>query len=275
MQVTLDRQLCIWVVLVASTCRISLGQEGPKDSLAPSTPSSQTFDANEPSVRLVRITRDWLKNKISTPGTSAEVREIDRERHSGDVQIDYHVFVKGAPKDQLYDVRLWSISAKEPSVVMSGVSIAPNGLLICAGRKPGQCRGEKLDDDIALSVLNPGKGEPFRWVLVSGDDKTQIFFAAIPDSITAKDKSCRLEVIRLLPKFELAMIRAKGYKANEELQFTSKSYNEAHDVQARANADGEYVAAMLPAVKDKQIGKTDVILKGAECAPKLSFEWGR
>jgi hypothetical protein len=249
-------------------------QGGQKDGQSMS-PTSQTPDASEALVRLVGITRDWLKSKISTPGTSAEVREIERERGNGGLRIDYHIFVKGAPKDELYDVQLWSISAKEPSLVLSGVSIAPDGLLICAGRKPGQCRGEKLDDDIALTVLNPGKGEPFRWALVSFDNKTKVFFGAVPDAISAKDKGCVLEVIRLLPKFELAMIRARGYRPDEELQFSSKSYDEAHEIQARSDADGEYVGAMLPNVKDKDFGKTEVTLKGAGCAPKLSFEWGR
>jgi hypothetical protein len=158
---------------------------------------------------------------------------------------------------------------------MTGLSIAHDGLVICAGREPGQCRGEKLDDDVALSALNPAKGEPFRWVLVSGDNKTKVFFGAVPDPIRAKDKGCTLEVIRLMPKFELAMIRAGGYRPNEELQFNSKSYDEAHDRQAKSDADGEYVAAVLPFVKDKEAGKTEITVKGAGCAPKLSFEWGR
>jgi hypothetical protein len=71
------------------------------------------------------------------------------------------------------------------------------------------------------------------------------------------------------------MIRARGYKPNQELQFTSKSYDEAHDLQAKSDSDGEYVTAMLPKVKDKETGKTGVTLKGAGCAPKISFEWGR
>ncbi len=271
----LNRLLWVWVVLAAGTGSLSTAQERQKDSPPASPSTNQAFAANEAAVRLVKLTRDWLKNKISTPGTSAEVRVIERERRNGEFRIDYHVFVKGAPKDQLYDVQMWPITAGGPSVLVTGVSIAPDGLVICAGRNPPECRGEKLDDDVALSVVNPGKGEPFRWVLVSGDGKTKIFFGVVPDAITAKDKGCVLEVIRLLPKFELAMIRAKGYKSNEELQFSSKSYDEGHDILGRAEADGEYVAAMLPYVKDRETGKTDVTLKGSGCAPRVSFEWGK
>lgn len=269
------RQLCFWAAVVAGICTMSTAQEEQKQLPAPSTQNGQTLDANEISVRLARVTRDWLKNKISTPGATAEVREIERQRGNGNLRIDYHVFVKGVPKDQLYELQQWPITARQPSELMTGLSIAPNGMMICAGREPGQCQGEKLDDDVALTVVNPAKGEPFRWVLVSGDNKTKIFLGVIPDPISEKNKGCTLEVIRLMPKFELAMIRASGYKPNEELKLESKSYDEAHDAETKSDSDGEYVAALLPNVEGKQAGKTDVTLKGAACAPKLSFEWGR
>jgi len=101
-----------------------------------------------------------------------------------------------------------------------------------------------------------------------------VFFAIVPDPIVQKDKGCSLEVIRLTPKFELALILAKGFKPGEELQFASSSYNESQDHKQNADSLGEYSSALLPFVKNKRAGKTNLTLKGASCGPALSFEWG-
>ena len=62
---------------------------------------------------------------------------------------------------------------------------------------------------------------------------------------------------------------------NEDLLFTTKSYDESQEKKVQADADGEYVSALMPSVKNKQNGRTIVKLKGANCAPELSFEWGK
>ena len=88
---------------------------------------------------------------------------------------------------------------------------------------------------IQLIFVFPLPGEIVRLALVSADQKTKIFVAIVPDSIVAKSGPCSLEVIRLMPQFALALVRAKGYGANETVTFFSKSYDESHqqDVEGR------------------------------------------
>jgi hypothetical protein len=70
-------------------------------------------------------------------------------------------------------------------------------------------------------------------------------------------------------------MRAKGYQPNEELLFWSKSYDEVHEKRVAADSGGEYVSALMPAVKDKPNGKTDLKVQAKSCSADLSFEWGK
>jgi hypothetical protein len=224
--------------------------------------TGQAFDANAYSAGLVKFSADWLANKLSTAGTGAELREVGRQKLNGDLLVHYRVFVQGASKDQLYQLLQWPTDSEKPFVTFRGLSIATDGLVMS-------------QDNPVDFTFHPTKGEPYRLALMSSDGSTKVYFGVVPDPIMASDKNCTLEVIGMLPKLPLVMIRAKGYKPNEELQFTSHSYKEAHDTQAKSDADGAFVMALLTKVKGKETGKTEVELKGAECAPKLAFEWGK
>ena len=134
--------------------------------------------------------------------------------------------------------------------------------------------GDKKDDPVDLTFM-PGQGEVFRTALVSKDGHVKVFFAIVPDPIIKTSQGCSLEVVRLMPHFELVLIRATGYQPNEDLLFASKSYEESKEQQVKADSDGEYFAGILPFVKDKQGGTTVLKIKGERCAPELSFKWGK
>ena len=224
---------------------------------------------------LVGITGNWASGKASTPGMRVEILEVMRIEEQGKLMVQYHIFLKGAPKDQLYKSFNWPVNLAEPSETMRGLTLRSDGLVICAGRTPEQCgSSDKKDDPVEFTFL-PVKGEIYREALVSEDGNTKVFFAIIPDPIISTDKGCTIEAIRIQPKFETAMLRGKGFKANENLLFTAKSYEEEHQLQVKADNNGEFVMSLMPFVKGKESGKTDLKLKGANCAPSISFEWGK
>jgi len=66
----------------------------------------------------------------------------------------------------------------------------------------------------------------------------------------------------------------KGFQLNEDLEFKSKPHDEEKGGHSKADAQGKYVIGLMPFVKDKERGTTELELKGAECAPSLTFEWG-
>jgi len=265
-------------LLIVAFSSLYLHAQSPTDARGTQT-HSQSADGEAEATKfvnaLVNVSRQWFDQKLSTPGATAAVQETSRSTSDGLLVVKYEVHVKGAPKDQTYTYLHWPINAREPVEDLSGLSIAADGLVVRAGRTPEQCGTPDKPDDPVDFTFAPAKGEPFRMALVSADGHSKVMFAVVPDPIVAADKSCSLEIIRLLPRFDAVLIRGKGYKPNETLSFASKSYDERHDWQPKADADGRYDAALMPFVKGKQSGKTDVTLKGENCAPRVSFEWGK
>jgi len=215
-----------------------------------------------------------MNGKLSTPGVSAQMNAVHKLGDAEQNAFTYEIVVTGAPQNQTYKLLEWPINADSVSELMQGLTLSSDGLLICAGRMSEQCVGEKKDDPVRLT-FSPAKGEVFRLALVSADGKAKIFFAVVPDPVSKQDNGCTLEIVRLTPRFEAALIVAKGYRPNETVQSTFRSYNEVQERQVTADSNGEYVSAVLPFVKDKKSGRTDIALKGANCNPALSFQWGK
>ncbi|MBV9888398.1 MAG: hypothetical protein JO119_17795 [Acidobacteria bacterium] len=234
---------------------------------------AQQLDAAQQATKISKLTSDWLDGKLSTPGANGKLREIARSTQDGKLKVTYNLFVDGAPRDQNYSLLSWPITSAKPDEQMKGLSLNRDGVIVCAGKTSEQCRGEKEDDPVNLTLF-PTPGEVVRLALVSSDLKTKIFIGIVPDPIITNSGTCSLEVIRLTPHFELALMRAKGYVDNETLSFFSKSYDESKRQDVKADGEGNFVLALLPFVKGRRHGKTDLSLKGATCAAMLSFEWG-
>ena len=278
-------QSCFFAVAFAGLAGATKAQTAPAVQQTqrpgqnqPSSPAANAEgDAAQEAAKLVQLTRDWAEGKLSTPGISAKARQVTNKIDNGALLVQYNVTLVGAPKDQTYTFLSWPINESQPIEQMKGLALGFNGMVVCGSLTPEQCSSmvtKQKHDPVDLTFY-PAKGELVRLSFVSADGKSKVFFAAVPEPILKKDKSCSLEAVRLMPKFEVAMIRAKGFQPNEDLHLESKSYEEAVAKQAKADANGEYVSALQPFVKGKQNGKTIVTLKGASCAPSISFEWGK
>ena len=234
---------------------------------------------NAAAQRTVTATKRWLAGTMSTPGMSAQLREIARANVKGKMEIQYHIFVTGAPKDQNYTLVDWPPNSPDPSPSIAGLSILEDGLVVCAGRATDQCshpdKPEKKDVPVKL-VFYPLDGEVYRLALVSQDQKAKIFFAVIPAPIQATDNGCTLEAVSLRLKNQLVLIRGKGFQPNEPVVFQSKSYEQTQTREDPddVDANGEYQLPLEPFVKGKDRGTTEIKLQGAKCAPVLRFQWG-
>src|ERR1700719_4416266 len=234
---------------------------------------------NAAAQRTVTATKRWLAGTMSTPGMSAQLKEISKGQVKGKLEVQYHIFVTGAPKDQNYALVDWPPNVPDPSTSIAGLSILDDGLVVCAGRATDQCshtdKPGKTDAPVKL-VFYPLDGEIYRLALVSQDQKAKIFFAVIPAPIQATNNGCTLEAVSLRLKNALVLIRGKGFQPNESVVFQSKSddQTQTHEGPGKADADGEYQLPMEPFVKGKDRGTTEIKLQGAKCAPVLKFPWG-
>jgi hypothetical protein len=260
-------------------------QSGAADSQSQSTGTASAQQSSDPdplagnaaAQRTVTATKRWLAGTMSTPGMSAQLREIARATVKGKLEVQYHVFVTGAPKDQMYTLVDWPPNAPDPSPSIAGLSVLEDGLVVCTGRSTDQCNNpdkpEKKDAPVKL-VLYPLDGEVYRLALVSQDQKTKIFFAVIPAPIQATDNGCTLEAVSLRLKNQLVLIRGKGFQPNESVAFQSKSDEQTQTREASVEANGEYQLPLEPFVKGKDRGAMEIKLQGAKCAPVLRFPWG-
>jgi len=268
------RWISIAAYLYFSTLTFGAGnsstqQDSDRDPLA----------GNAAAQRTVTATKRWLAGTMSSTGMTAQLREIARANVKGKLEVQYHIFVTGAPKDQTYTLVDWPPNAPDPSPSIAGLSVLEDGLVVCAGRATDQCsnpdKPEKKDAPVKL-VFYPLDGEIYRLALVSQDQKAKVFFAVIPSPIQATDNGCTLEVVSLHLKNQLVLIRGKGFQPNESVVFQSKSYDQTQTREGpnKVDANGEYQLAMEPFVKGKDRGTMEVKLQGAKCAPVLKFPWG-
>ena len=205
----------------------------------------------------------------STPGTKIEMKEASRITESGHLVVAYEVHVTGAPQDQIYTVMDWPVNLPEPRVLAPQAYIAADGqLCVAASQQSGPCKSP-----IQIRI-QPVKGEPLRFMIVSEDQKTRVVTLTVPDPVTGEDRGCSLEAIRLTTKFEAALIRGKGFKPNEKVKYVSNSAGEVVHSTATIGANGVLLMVMEPSVKNKITGTDRIEFKASNCSPVISFKWG-
>lgn len=235
------------------------GQAAPADA-----------EAAETATRLVNMHRRWGP-ALNTPDASIFLTELSR---SGPI-VKYRLHAKGLPHDNTYTLMQWPVTQKSPTENLSGITLDQSGQAICAG-KAGTCGTPDNPDDPIDLVLSPARGEPFRFALISTDDKKlKAFLKVVPVPIEAKSNGCTLAAILLMPRGELVELEGSGFQPDGDLQMEVSSGKE-HQIQTvKAAQDGTWFSAILPYVKGARQGTTRAKAIDAKCSPELSFEWGR
>jgi hypothetical protein len=232
----------------------------------PSAEGSPADDEMSPDIqKRIQLIDQWVALG-STPGSSAEMREANRGQQNGKLVVAYDVYVTGASSKHPYSLLQWPVTEQEPRVIMAEVFLAADGR-VC-GTKQSGCR-----PPIQLGFM-PAKGEPFRLLLISKDGKTRVAAFVVPDPIVGVDQGCSVEAVRATGKFEAALIRGRGFKPNEKINYVSNSAGEIVEGTVAANAKGEASFALAPFVKSKDRGTDQVTLKSTDCAPSVTFDWG-
>jgi hypothetical protein len=216
-------------------------------------------------------TINW--DKSTTPGAKADVQLIKKDQANGRPLMQYRLKINGAPRNKLYNLIAWPITVTQPATIMEGLAIAADGTVGCPPDSTRSCAQRFKGSELKLTYT-PAIGEIYRHALISEDHQTRIFFSVVPAPMLEHDKSCSLEVVRLSPRFELALIRGRGFMPGEQLAFHTQSYQEAHDSQPKVDAGGEFWAVLTPFIKGRTMGTLEVTARGKSCAPNLAFEWG-
>ena len=259
-------------VCFAASGQAAKQQPKPKPPAAAATPAQpQPLSDEEIISKIVQSTIEWDSN--TTPGAKAEVRLVKKDQVDGKAIMQYRLKVSGLPNNKFYTLEAWPITIVLPASMMDGLVIATDGTVGCPPDSTKSCGQRMKGAELTLSYT-PGIGEIFRHALVSEDRKSKVFFSIVPAPMMEQDKACSLEIVRLSPRFELALIRGKGFTPGETISFHTQSYQEVHDTQPIVNQQGQFWATLSPFVKGRTMGTTQVVVKSKTCAPSLSFEWG-
>jgi hypothetical protein len=266
------------LIAILGVCLVAAGQAA-KQPAKPKPPAAATATPAKPQPpsdealmeKTAEATINW--DNSTTKGAKVDVLLIKKGQANGKPFMQYHLKISGAPKNKLYNLIAWPIMVAQPATIMEGLAIAADGTVGCPPNSDRSCAQRFKGAELKLTYT-PGIGEIYRHALISEDHATRIFFSIIPAPMVEQDKTCSLEIIRLSPRFELALIRGKGFAPGEVISFHTQSYQEGHDSQPKVNPQGEFWATLSPFVKGRTMGTTQVTVKGKSCAPTLSFEWG-
>ncbi len=249
----------------------------------PATPAKQPAAPQKQATSPQSLTREQALNyfaqatigweNANTPGMRAEMISLSRGTENGKPVAGYKIKVTGAPPLKKYSLEIWPITYANPGTVMEGLMIDAQGRVGCPAHSPDSCSRSFDGSEISLKY-SPTKGEIYRNALISTDKKTRVFFSVVPEPIIGREGVCSLEVLRLQPAFELALIHGRGFQPGEAVAFHSQSFQEVHDVQAKADQHGQFWVPFTPYIEGKTNGTTSVTGKSATCAPTVSFNWG-
>ncbi len=209
--------------------------------------------------------------QLNQPGTSLALSELSR----GSDGVHYKLTATGLPLNRTYQLVSFPITSDLPVVVMEGVSLNDSGVAICTG-STGHCAGATANDPVAL-IFKPAKGEPYRVALFATGAGPEIraFAKTIPIPNEASDAGCKAAAVLLYPNSEALLIEGSGFAPNAPVQMLSTSAGEQQNSSLQADSKGEFRTSLLPYVKGKDKGLTQVTLKSAACAPVVSFAWGK
>ena len=265
------------LIAALGVCFAAFGGQAAKQQPKPKPPAAATPAQPQPPsdeelmAKTAQATIDW--DSSTTKGAKVDVLLIKKDQAEGKPVMQYHLKVSGAPKNKLYTLVAWPITMAQPATMMDCLAIAADGPVGCPPNSNRSCAQRMKGAELKLTYT-PGIGEIYRHALISEDHATRIFFSVVPAPMIEQEKACSLEIVRLSPRFELALIRGKGFTPGETISFHTQSYQEVHDTQPKVNQQGQFWATLSPFVKGRTMGTTQVVVKSKTCAPSLSFEWG-
>lgn len=212
--------------------------------------------------KLINLQRNLENGGANSPGAHLQAKEVARINNGGLV-VSYELYADGFSGDS-FELVTVPITA-EPGVVSAGTDmiLAKDGKVL-----------DGPNDPRTMIFPNFVPGEPARLGLVSKDGKERAFVNIVPNPIKSTDHGCSLNVIRVLPRFELAFVEGIGFPANADIDFEVNSLGEIHTGKIKTDSTGYLSTAVMPFVKDKAQGQVKLVATAPQCKPKVSFHWG-
>lgn len=208
-----------------------------------------------------------------TPGLSLRLEEMSRTPVQGHTVVRYRLILHGAAFGSKFNLTQWSSVVPQARLVMSGITLDPTGLAICAGR-PGTCGDAQHANEPVDLAVTAAAGELVRFTLTAPGGGSHAMALAVPFPLQGEDRGCHIEILRYGPEANALAIRGTGLGADAKLKITLDSAGEIHSNPGAADAKGIYTLAVTPQVAGVAGGKFRIAIAAPACAPSASIVWG-
>jgi len=209
----------------------------------------------------------WGEN-FNSPRTKLTIKELGRAFVTDRTVVTYNLFVTGLPKSEHYTLWFRDVGG-EPQAEADGY-INEEGKVVNVLSDPAHHIAE---DPINLKLFG-GKGQPFRFGLVSDDGQSRVFAEIIPFPMETTSGACHLSAVETGPYYSGVFIGVSGLQPDEELNVEVRSGSEGGLTKAKADDQGNYRSLVLPQVLGMRQGKVRFDLSSKSCTIGIGFSWG-
>jgi hypothetical protein len=240
-------------------------------ALPPSAPA-QAANLAALVQRLAKLVSNWGPS-MDSGGAAVHAVFYKRVATPAGTMMEYTMHASGFAPGARLALVTWATNQRGPASTLSGITVDQRGIAVCAGLKDTCGTPTKPDDPVHLELV-AAPGEPIRYGLVAADGSARAFDEIVPFPIEGSDRGCTVDLLRVLPRAEVVLVRVQGLPAGAKFTLWSKSVDEVHQGGVAADSEGAYQAVVEPGVKGKASGTLQVVAKAAACQPKASIRWG-
>jgi hypothetical protein len=206
--------------------------------------------------------------KFNSNGTALILKEVGRNRASGQTVITYRLFASGLPRDGEYT--LWMRLVGSNPQAGADAFINKDGMVVSVLSDPAH---NVAEDPINVKVV-AGRGEPKQFALIANDGRYRVFGQVVPFPIEKTTGACSISATMMGQNYIGVLVVVTGLQSKEEFQIAQRSGSEGAQTKATAAEDGTYRTLVFPFVKGQSSGKLKFTAIAKACSVDIEVPWG-
>lgn len=270
-------------LIVLSACGAHAQDEESGSAAAPrlhsrreAAPPLNMADAHDRLVQLISWDRkaEGLVTPMNPHGLKWEFKETGVGDTPHGHTIGMSATVYGAPRNQPWDVLVWELDKPNPGVQYKDAWVNLEGYLWRA--RPRDEAQEANGGEGAIHYSFQGaKGEAYRYMLLSKDQKIRIYGLAIPFPNVKKMGKCTAELRLGTMDGRLLLVRGEGFAPNAMAHLETVTAGKPSDQELKTDAKGTFMTGLMPPATTDESGVRQITVSGTGCSMHFEQPWGK
>lgn len=273
-------------LLMVCVCVSAVGQEEPEASTPPvaqlhkrAEPAAPltSAEAHDRLVQLIGWDRkaEGLVTPVNPHGLKWEFKDTGNvaDRPDGH-QVVMTATVYGAPRNDPWDVLVWQLDQANPGVQYKGAWVNLEGYLWKA--RPRDEAQEASGGDGSIGYRFGGaKGEAYRYMLLSKDQKLRIYGVAIPFPNIKRSGKCLTEVRLGTKDGRLLIVRGEGFAPESSAHLVTVVGDKETPQDIHTDAKGTFMTGLMPPASTEASGTRGITVSAPGCSMHFDQAWGK